>query len=562
MAVTTEPPWINKTSGISARNGTTTHSISLGFTPSSGSFLVFVVGGAVTNTNAGWTERAAPVNSGELSVFTKTSDGTETTFVDTVNGSNYPVVWTAYEFPTGTTWTGSVNATPTAETWQQITGLPGTAQVVFGAMLHAIGGASSANTYGAAWDSPWVEDSDQIVTLSGTDGAAVTVGHQINVTATSATPSATITRGGVWAVTDRETVTWALDVAVATAGVNAGADATATAGVLFSRTGAEVSLTSVTTREWTIVSGPAGVGSTIGTAAALSWTPTAAGSYVIRYSAVHSGGTATDDATITVINPTPTPVADRGTVSNLTTGTTSVVTLTNPTLIATGNYLVARVAADNSGTNGAAPGLTVADSRSNTWTVLGPALVDPGAANAGATAYICYAKVVTPYQAADTVTFTWGITTPGKSIVVEEWQYIHATSPVAVTATTATGTASSALSIGITPTAADQCVYTCLAVEGPTGDTAPTDADTTNGSWVALTRLATASGTAASNQTVSGAYKQVTASGAQTWDATITARDWAAVAVVFAPSPPPSATTFSDPPVRRQAAVLGALLDM
>lgn len=56
----------------------------------------------------------------------------------------------------------------------------------------------------------------------------------------------------------------------------------------------------ITSRAWTIQSGPAGVGTTIGTAAALSWTPTVTGTYVLRYSATNSIGTGTDDVTVTV----------------------------------------------------------------------------------------------------------------------------------------------------------------------------------------------------------------------------------------------------------------------
>lgn len=215
MAVVTEPPWINKTSGISARNGTTTHTIPLGFTPTSGNFLQFVVGGAVTHTNAGWTERVAPVSNGELSVFTKTSDGTETTFVDTVNGSNFPVVWAAYEFPAGTTWTGSVsNANASTNNgFSQLTGLPGTAQVAFGVMgVYSGVGNGSAVITAATWTTPWVEDAEQAAVVSGTDGYSIAVGHQINVTATSITPTASITTSGSPGSTgDRQTVTWAIN---------------------------------------------------------------------------------------------------------------------------------------------------------------------------------------------------------------------------------------------------------------------------------------------------------------------------------------------------------------
>lgn len=241
----------------------------------------------------------------------------------------------------------------------------------------------------------------------------------------------------------------------------------------------------------------------------------------------------------------PTYVSDRGTAANATAATTTSLTLTSPTSIAVGNYLIARVAVDNSGTNGAAPGCTVTDPRSNTWTVLGPALSDPGAASAGATAYLCYAKVITAYQAADALTFNWGgVSTTAKAIVVEEWSNIHKSAPVAVTAVTAnsvTAASTTAVSTGVTPTAPAQLVYTCLATEGIAADTVGADADTTNGTWVTLTTTASANATATNNQRVSGQYKVVSAAGTQSWDVTITSRDWAAIAVVFAPlpSPPP-----------------------
>jgi hypothetical protein len=258
----------------------------------------------------------------------------------------------------------------------------------------------------------------------------------------------------------------------------------------------------------------------------------------------------------------PALVADRGTVANATAGTTSSVTLTAPTTITVGNYLVARVAVDNSGTNGAAPGFTVTDPRSNTWTILGPGLADPGAVSAGATCYIGYAKVTTAYQAADALTFNWGgISTTAKACVVEEWTNIHSASPVAVSAVTnnsVTAGSTTAVSATIVPTAADQLVYTCLATEGVIADSITYDADTTSGAWTILTRTASANATATNNQCVAGQFKVVSASGSQTWDATITSRDWAAVAVVFAPPPAPQQLIRATA-ARRQ---LGALLQM
>ena len=87
--------------------------------------------------------------------------------------------------------------------------------------------------------------------------------------------------------------------------VNAGADASHTYGPPFTRTATETGGGAVTSREWKIVSGPAGAGSVIGTAQALSWSPTASGVYVLRYTATNSTGANSDDATITVVGTVP-----------------------------------------------------------------------------------------------------------------------------------------------------------------------------------------------------------------------------------------------------------------
>lgn len=82
--------------------------------------------------------------------------------------------------------------------------------------------------------------------------------------------------------------------------VNAGPDETITLGP-FSRTATEVAGdNTITSRAWVIDAG-AGAGTTIGTAAALSWTPTLLGQYTLRYTATSAAGTSDPSyATITV----------------------------------------------------------------------------------------------------------------------------------------------------------------------------------------------------------------------------------------------------------------------
>ena len=83
--------------------------------------------------------------------------------------------------------------------------------------------------------------------------------------------------------------------------VGAGADATIDQYDTFSRTATEnANGAAITSRAWTVQSGPNQVGATIGTAAALSWAPTVGGVYVLRYTATNSVGSGFDEVSVTV----------------------------------------------------------------------------------------------------------------------------------------------------------------------------------------------------------------------------------------------------------------------
>lgn len=82
---------------------------------------------------------------------------------------------------------------------------------------------------------------------------------------------------------------------------NAGADATVNQHSTFSRTATDADNgAAITARSWTVQAGPDYVGSTLSTAAALSWVPRTPGTYTLRYSATNSAGTTTDDMVLTV----------------------------------------------------------------------------------------------------------------------------------------------------------------------------------------------------------------------------------------------------------------------
>lgn len=222
MAVTTEPPWTNKASGVAARNAATTHvsgtssGFSFGFTPTSGRLLVLFVSGAVTHTaSTGWTKRQGPVSSAEVSMFERTADGGANDVITiTHNASDYPMAWTIYEFPAGSVHTASNNNATSANTFTALTGLPGTAQVILAAFGAANGSTSGAQTGSVVWGGSMIEDQDTDTVRAATDGCYLTVAHIINITATSYTPTLTVTGGAAWPA-DREKIVAAYNVAVA-----------------------------------------------------------------------------------------------------------------------------------------------------------------------------------------------------------------------------------------------------------------------------------------------------------------------------------------------------------
>jgi hypothetical protein len=209
VTTTTEPPYLHKSTGVAARNGTTTHTINFTtdgdapFTPATGSLLVFFIFGAVTHTNsAGWTERFQPVNTGELSLFEITSAPT-TSITITHNGSNYPAPWVVYELPAGTTYvsgvqapalSGGANTTDTFPTLSGLTGGAGNERLILAAKGRALTTSGSSLAAATTWGSSFVEDSElNVANVAGSEGASLTTAHLINVIATSVTPTATST---------------------------------------------------------------------------------------------------------------------------------------------------------------------------------------------------------------------------------------------------------------------------------------------------------------------------------------------------------------------------------
>jgi hypothetical protein len=240
-------------------------------------------------------------------------------------------------------------------------------------------------------------------------------------------------------------------------------------------------------------------------------------------------------------------VKEVGFVTNTSAGTTSAITVAAGG-VPIGDYLVIYGACDNTGTNGVATTISVADDSNNagsanTYTLQTPqAIADPGAAAAGCQGFFVVCPVTRSLDAGDTITITYGNSTTAKAINCQQFTP-SISGNISVLASSyarqdnQTGQSVS-VAAGTNPTMAGQVVCTLVAVEGGTADAFTQDTDTTNGTWVTLTRRG--SGTTTSGSTLNSTYKALTAAGAQTYNhATMlgTARDHCAAILVLAPPP-------------------------
>lgn len=208
---------------------------------------------------------------------------------------------------------------------------------------------------------------------------------------------------------------------------------------------------------------------------------------------------------------------------------------------AAGNWYLARVAMDNAGTDGVAPTITyIIDGPDQaTWTQVASVTQDSGAANEGCTVLLIKGETGGSYEG-DPLFVGFAANVTAKAGAIDEWTGLPAfpADPVSNTVTS-TGVGTSP-TVTITADATGNLIYGLLATEGPIGDTYTEDDDTTNGSWVPLPRFGIGSGD--TGMTIAGAYKIVEAPGDQTWNPTITSRDYAMVLAQLA-------ATYVEPPV-------------
>lgn len=129
--------------------------------------------------------------------------------------------------------------------------------------------------------------------------------------------------------------------------------------------------------------------------------------------------------------------------------------------------------------------------------------------------------------AAHTTSLTVNVTVPTAQkcaliVVVTRGTGTPSSSPIEGSGTSTTPTITSA-----SAASGDVCVAGVNITNGPTGDTFTADADTSNGTWSAVTTSGTTGNPSSSNHTMRLQTKLITGSGTQTYNPTLgTSRDW------------------------------------
>jgi hypothetical protein len=229
-----------------------------------------------------------------------------------------------------------------------------------------------------------------------------------------------------------------------------------------------------------------------------------------------------------------------GNNANNVSGTTLVITTTNP--IAIGDFVVVRVAADN--TSATAPTFTCADSGGNTYTNQIANVNGTSTAGSGVAGAILTRVATAAVATGGTITVTLSPAAVGKAAYAEVFTGVDTDSGFGFDAASALG-ATTAASVA---TATAQAIPVGALVLGACATetrTVPTaDSDTLNGSWSAqVTRAGGGtSGQDATSVSAVGQYKIVTAAGQQTYNITTVAAEWVSLVVVFRALPPPAIT--------------------
>jgi len=180
------------------------------------------------------------------------------------------------------------------------------------------------------------------------------------------------------------------------------------------------------------------------------------------------------------------------------------------------------MAADNSASAGSSNNMTsITDGLGNTWTKQTAALVDPGAASAGAQHSIFTTMMDKGViQSSTVLTFTNANACTAKAWTMIEVVPADYSTVEFVQQNIGSSTAATTWSIVSASITNGNMIIGSVAIEGGTGNTITGDSDTLNGNWAA--QQTTSVGTTTTGMGISSQTKVVNASGAQTYSGSYT----------------------------------------
>jgi hypothetical protein len=207
----------------------------------------------------------------------------------------------------------------------------------------------------------------------------------------------------------------------------------------------------------------------------------------------------------------------------------TTIALTVDVAVPIGVLLILRIGVDNASST--TPTFTCADSRANTWTLVGQG-VRPIAAGTGVAGAMFKCSPTTALEVGDTITVTLSDAVAMKAAYVEAFSGWTTTEPVGESYGIGSATSLS-VSPAVAMTAAGELTVGMMAMESNADPTY--DSDTTNGSWAGNRMVKSDSGTSTTSIEVGGQYKEVTAAGNQTINWTMAvATDTVAIQAAFA----------------------------
>lgn len=200
---------------------------------------------------------------------------------------------------------------------------------------------------------------------------------------------------------------------------------------------------------------------------------------------------------------------------------------------AVGDVIVVAISLDNNGTNGATSLTSVTDAGGNAYT-LRQATFDPGAASAGQTVALAWARIATALLSTDNVTVNMSPNTTSKAAVV--WKLRPDSGTVIQEVTFAFTAGSNTATPTVTTSTIGVGDIVVAAIGAESNGVVTADADTTNGSWTAQQTATGNSGTLATSARVASQAKIVTATATQTYNPTLALSDNILGWITFTPA--------------------------